>query len=45
MDTPFVEASKAESVVVTGIEGESIEITAEQLEMRIMPASLAGFLD
>jgi hypothetical protein len=45
MNTPSVEASKAEPVVVIGVEGEDIGTTAEQLEMRIMPASLAGFLD
>jgi|KBSMisStandDraft_5_1062788.scaffolds.fasta_scaffold6690798_1 hypothetical protein len=45
MGTPSVEASKPEQVVVIGVDGESIEITAEQLEMRIMPSSLAGFLD
>lgn len=44
MDTPSVEASKAEPVV-KGFKGEDIETAPEQLELRIMPASLAGFLD
>jgi hypothetical protein len=45
METPYVEESKAEPIVITGVEGEDLEVTAEQLEMRLMPSSLAGFLD
>ena len=45
MNTPCAEQSKAELVVIKGFEGEDIELSVEQLEMRIMPESTAGFLD
>jgi hypothetical protein len=45
MTTPSIELSKSELVVITGFEGEDIDVTVEQLETRNMPESLAGFLD
>jgi hypothetical protein len=45
MATSSVEPSKTELVVITGFDGEAIDITVEQLETRNMPESLAGFLD
>ena len=45
MNTPCIEPSNAELVVIKGFEGEDIEVTVEQLEVRIIPESLAGFLD
>jgi hypothetical protein len=45
MNTPCIEPSKGELVVIKGFEGEDIEVSVEQLEMKIMPESLAGFLD
>jgi len=45
METPSIESSKTELVVVKGFDGEDIEITFEQLETRIVPQSSAGFLD
>ena len=45
MTTPSIELSNAELVVITGFEGEDLDVTVEQLEMRNMPESLAGFLD
>jgi hypothetical protein len=45
MNTPYVEPSKTELVVIKGFEGEDIELSIEQLEMRIMPESTAGFLE
>ena len=40
-----IEPSKTELVVIKGFESEDIEVTVEQLEMRIVPESTAGFLD
>ena len=45
MNTPCTDQSKAELLVIKGFEGEDIEVSVEQLEMKIMPESLAGFLD
>jgi hypothetical protein len=45
MNTLSIELSKAELVVITGFEGEDIDVAVEQLETRIVPESLAGFLD
>ena len=45
MATSSVELPKTELVVITGFDGEAIDITVEQLEPRNMPESLAGFLD
>ena len=45
MNTSSIEQSKPELVVIKGFEGEDIEVSVEQLEVRIMPESLAGFLD
>ena len=45
MATSSVEPSETELVVITGFDGEAIDITVEQLETRNMPESLAGFLD
>ena len=44
MSAPCIESAKAEVLVIKGFEGESIEIV-EQLETRLVPESLAGFLD
>ena len=44
MATSSVELSKTELVVITGFEGEDLDVTIEQLEVRNMPESLAGFL-
>jgi hypothetical protein len=45
MSTPCIEPLKAEVVVIKGFQGEDIEVSVEQLEMRIVPESTAGFLD
>lgn len=45
MNTPCIEQSKAELVVIKGFEGEDIEVSVELLETRIMPESTAGFLE
>jgi hypothetical protein len=45
MNTPCIEQSEAELVVIKGFEGEEIEVSVEQLETRIVPESTAGFLD
>jgi hypothetical protein len=45
MNILCIEPSEAELVVIKGFEGEDIEVSIEQLEVRIMPESLAGFLD
>ena len=45
MSTMSIDLSKAELVVITGFDGEEIDVTVEQLETRNMPESLAGFLD
>jgi len=45
MNTPCIEPSESELVVIKGFADEDIEIKVEQLETRIMPSSLAGFLD
>jgi hypothetical protein len=45
MNTRSIEAPNAETVVIKGFEGEDIEVSIEQLETKIVPESLAGFLD
>ena len=45
MTTSSIELSNAELVVITGFEGEDLDVNIEQLEVRNMPESLAGFLD
>ena len=45
MNRPSLELSELELVVIKGFEGEDVDASVEQLEMRIMPESLAGFLD
>jgi hypothetical protein len=40
-----IEPPKIELVVIKGFESEDIEVSVEQLEMRIVPESTAGFLD
>jgi hypothetical protein len=45
MNTPCIELSKAELVVIKGFEGEDIDVGVEQLEPRITPESTAGFLE
>jgi len=40
-----IDPPKTELVVIKGFESEDIEVTVEQLEMRIVPESTAGFLD
>jgi hypothetical protein len=45
MNTPSIEKSKAELIVIKGFQGEDIEVSIEQLEPRITPESTAGFLD
>jgi hypothetical protein len=45
MNTPCIEKTKAEDVVIKGFEGEDIEVSVEELEPRIVPQSSAGFLD
>ena len=45
MNRPSLELSEPELVVIKGFEGEDVDTSVEQLEMRIMPESLAGFLD
>ena len=45
MNTPCIDNSKAELVVIKGFEGEDIGVSVEQLEPRITPESTAGFLD
>ena len=45
MNTQDIEPSKTELVVIKGFEGEDIELNVEQLELRIMPESTAGFLE
>ena len=45
MNTPSIELLQGELVVIKGFEGEDIEVSVEQLETRIVPESLAGFLE
>ena len=45
MNTPYIENSKAELVLIKGFESEDIEISVELLEPRITPESTAGFLE
>jgi hypothetical protein len=45
VETPKVESSKTEMVVIRGFEAEHIELSIEQLETRILPQSSAGFLE
>ena len=45
MNTPYIEQSQAELIVIKGFEGEDIEVSIEQLETRLMPESTAGFLE
>jgi hypothetical protein len=43
--TPSIDLSQGEVVVIKGFEREDIEVSVDQLETRIMPESLAGFLE
>jgi hypothetical protein len=45
MKTPSTAAPEAELVVIKGFEGEDIEVSVEELELRWVPQSSAGFLD
>ena len=45
MNTPSTKSSKAELVVIQGFECEDIDVSIEELELKIMPESAAGFLD
>ena len=45
MNAPSTKSSKAELVVIQEFECTDIEVSVEELEVRIVPESLAGFLD
>ena len=45
MERPHVEPLKSDVIVISGFEGEKIEVSIEQLETRLVPQSTAGFLD
>ena len=45
MGTPSTKSAKSELVVIQGFEGEDIEVSIEELELKIAPESAAGFLD
>jgi len=45
VNTPCIEQSTADLVVIKGFYGEDIEVDIEQLETRIVPESTAGFLE
>jgi len=45
MNTPSTKSSQAELVAIQGFECEDIEVSIEELELKIVPESTAGFLD
>jgi hypothetical protein len=45
VNTSSIELLESESVVIKGFENEIIDVGVEQLETRIVPESLAGFLE
>jgi len=45
MNTPSIELLEKESIAIKGFENEVLEVSVEQLETRIVPESLAGFLE
>ncbi len=45
MNKPAIETSETERTIIKGFEGEDIPVNIEQLEVRLVPESLAGFLD
>jgi hypothetical protein len=45
MSALIIEQTKNDTVVIKGFENEEITVSVEQLETRLVPESLAGFLD
>jgi hypothetical protein len=45
MNTPSAKSPNAELVVIQGFEGEDIDVSIEELELKTAPESAAGFLD